>query len=309
MLRSLVGSEMCIRDRYQRRVRGTSIAAMQQDNSCPELRAQLQKLKAGTTPEAFQVAIKTLLTFARNVEAHPQDEKYRKIMVSNSAFQKRVTNHPGGLECVKAIGFVQNAEGDALVLTPNAEAWEVLVASTKELQAHQQSANSTAPLTQPTGGTQDLMASMQQMMGANPSLGNAMSNPEAMSGMAPMLQQIAQNPQLLQQAMSNPMLQQMASSNPMMAQIIQNPAMLQSMLSSPIAQQLLSDPSAMQAAMANPAGFMGNTPPAPAAAAPAPAPAAAPHAPAGMSEDEMLAQAIRESLENTPTLQDPPNNP
>ena len=33
------------------------------------------------------------------------DEKYRKLKVSNAAFQRRVSNVNGGLDMLKAIGF------------------------------------------------------------------------------------------------------------------------------------------------------------------------------------------------------------
>jgi len=292
-------------------------ACMEQPAGPSRLQAGLQKLRINVTPEAYAVALKTLLTFVKNVENHPQDDKYRKIQMSNTAFQKRLASHPGGLECVQAIGFAMNEEGDALVLTPTAKAWEQLVAAGRELEAAQQpSGNSSAPAAPPQGMAPDLMASMQQMMGGNPNLGNAMNNPAAMSQMAPMLQQVAQNPQLLQQALSNPMLQQMAASNPMMQQMLSNPAMLQSMLSSPMAQQLISNPAAMQQAMSA-QGFGGATHPGvggnlgqsgvggiPANPSNTPVASSVPEASTTeMTEEEMLAQAIQASLEQEPSTE------
>lgn len=304
---------------------------MEQSEGLVRLQSGLQKLRTNLTPDAFAVAVKTLLTFVKNVENHPQDEKYRKIQMSNSAFQKRLASHPGGLDCVQAIGFIMNEAGDALILTPNAKAWEQLVAAGRELEkAQQQGGNVSAPTApSPMGGMgaaggmdPNVMASMQQMLGGNPNLGDAVTNPAAMNQMAPMLQQIAQNPQLLQQAMSNPMLQQMAASNPMLQQVLSNPAMIQSMLSSPMAQQLLSNPAAMQQAMAgqglggmggmtggpsqgvggNPgamagAGGLPTNPHATSTAAPTSSTVNTTPTSDEMTEEEMLAQAIQASLE------------
>merc|ERR1711865_537423 len=142
-----------------------------------------------------------------------------------------------------------NEANDALVLTPNAEAWEKLVASVTELET--QLAQSQAPQAAPQTPFNPNAA-----MGAD-GVQQMMQNPNMMSQMGPMLQQVAQNPQLLQQAMQNPMLQQMAAGNPMLQQMMSNPAMLQNMLSNPMAQQFLQNPSAMQQAMQGGGGMGG----------------------------------------------------
>merc|ERR1719146_641668 len=56
------------------------------------------------------------------------------------------------------------------------------------------------------------------------------------------MQQMTQNPEMLQQIIqSNPMLQQMSQNNPMMAQMLSNPQMLQASM------QMMSNPQMMQA--------------------------------------------------------------
>merc|ERR1711865_1222106 len=266
-------------------------------SDCSELRAALDKLKASAA-DGYGVAIKTMLIFINNVKNHPQDEKFRKIQLSNKAFHTRVGSHVGGIDALLCIGFKMNETNDALVLTPNAEAWEMLVASAELLETETTSINSPQPAVplNTSGMPSDTAASMEQMM-SNPNLANMMNK------MAPMLQQVAQNPQLLQQALQNPMLQQMAASNPVMQQMMSNPAGLQSMLSSPMAQQFLQNPRAMQQMMQGAGGQPGMMP----AADPSAAPAAAPNgmqatelAPSGMSEEEMLAQAIQASLTQDP---------
>merc|ERR1719162_2680228 len=183
---------------------------------CSELRAALDKLKASAA-DGYGVAIKTMLIFINNVKNHPQDEKYRKIQLSNKAFHSRVGAHAGGIDCLLCVGFKMNETNDALVLTPNAEAWEKLVASVTELETQlaQSQAPQAAPQT-PFNPNAAMGADGVQQMMQNPNLANMMQNPNMMSQMGPMLQQVAQNPQLLQQAMQNPMLQQMAAGNPML---------------------------------------------------------------------------------------------
>ena len=116
---------------------------------------------------------------------------------------------------------------------------------------------------------------MQQMMD------NFASNPQALSRMAEM---VRNNPGLIQQA---------AASNPQMAQMLQaNPHMQQMM------EQMASDPAALSAALNNPLArsMMGAGVEDMGAGTAAAAPTPSEFAPQGMSEDEMLAEAIRRSM-------------
>lgn len=50
-------------------------------------------------------AVDTLITSLTKVLEHPEDERYRKVNISNKAFQERVASAPGGMEFMQAVGF------------------------------------------------------------------------------------------------------------------------------------------------------------------------------------------------------------
>ncbi len=50
------------------------------------------------------------------VTQNPGEEKFRKIKLSNAAFQQRVASLPASLEFLKHVGFVPDAEGAFLCL-------------------------------------------------------------------------------------------------------------------------------------------------------------------------------------------------
>lgn len=50
-------------------------------------------------------AVDTLILSLSKVLEHPQEERYRKVNISNRAFQERVASAPGGMEFMYAVGF------------------------------------------------------------------------------------------------------------------------------------------------------------------------------------------------------------
>lgn len=69
------------------------------------LLAALGRVKQGCSYAEFVTAVKTLLAFVGNCLANPSDQKYRRIKLSNPAYQSRLGCRAGGKECLAAIGF------------------------------------------------------------------------------------------------------------------------------------------------------------------------------------------------------------
>eukprot|EP00742_Colponemidia_sp_Colp-10_P001520 GILJ01001631.1.p1 GENE.GILJ01001631.1~~GILJ01001631.1.p1 ORF type:complete len:446 (+),score=90.43 GILJ01001631.1:48-1340(+) len=65
-------------------------------------------------PGVAKTALTTMRLYVKNVVDHPDEEKYRKIRVTNEAFQTRVGKVNGGIDFLKAVGFVE--DGDFLAL-------------------------------------------------------------------------------------------------------------------------------------------------------------------------------------------------
>ena len=51
------------------------------------------------------LAVDTLITSLKRAIEQPNNEKYRKVNISNKAFQERVASVPGGIEFLYAVGF------------------------------------------------------------------------------------------------------------------------------------------------------------------------------------------------------------
>ncbi|XP_022771479.1 UBX domain-containing protein 1-like isoform X2 [Durio zibethinus] len=60
-------------------------------------------------------AYQTLLIYVGNVARSPDEEKYRKIRLSNPKFQERVGNLKGGIEFLELCGFERSEGNDFLV--------------------------------------------------------------------------------------------------------------------------------------------------------------------------------------------------
>lgn len=82
--------------------------------------AALSALRGAVSEEDFRVAVRTLLTFVRNIADNPTDPKYRKVRTGNSAYQTRIARHGSlGTACMLAFGFealTENGES-TLVIT------------------------------------------------------------------------------------------------------------------------------------------------------------------------------------------------
>ncbi|XP_055813004.1 uncharacterized protein LOC129882646 isoform X4 [Solanum dulcamara] len=63
-----------------------------------------------------QRAYNTLLVYVRNIVSNPDDGKFRKIRLSNPAFQARVGIFKEGVQFLELCGFERVEEGDFLVL-------------------------------------------------------------------------------------------------------------------------------------------------------------------------------------------------
>lgn len=82
----------------------------------------LTTLKNNCSTTDFIVAVRTLLTFVRNVVDHPGEEKYRKVRTGNNTFQTRLASKTGGVDCMYAFGFEAKQESGENYLSLSAEA-------------------------------------------------------------------------------------------------------------------------------------------------------------------------------------------
>ena len=251
----------------------------------------LGELKESTASmDDFVTSVQTLLTFVGNVLAHPGEDKYRSVKMNNNTFNQRLGRHNGGVAAMEAFGFKRVAGAEPMLVISKAAAKHDGLPAMKVLleravparPAAVPSASSVAPpLVNPfaalggMGGMPPMNPQMMQQM-----MDTFASNPQALSQMAEM---VRNNPGLIQQA---------AASNPQMAQMFQaNPHMQQMM------EQMASNPAALSAALNNPfaRSMMGAGVEGMGAGTAAAAPLPPEFAPRGMSEDEMLAEAIRRS--------------
>ncbi|XP_016447274.1 uncharacterized protein LOC107772290 [Nicotiana tabacum] len=77
----------------------------------------------------------TLLTYAKNVATNPDEEKYRKIRLSNAAFQERVGKLRGGIEFLELCGFEKIEGGEFLYLPREKVDMDVLYSAGHELNS------------------------------------------------------------------------------------------------------------------------------------------------------------------------------
>ncbi|KAJ4723211.1 UBX domain-containing protein 1 [Melia azedarach] len=83
------------------------------------MRECLRSLKQNHKDDDAKVkrAFQTLLTYIGNVVKNPNEEKFRKIRLSNQTFQDRVGSLKGGLEFLELCGF-EKTEGDEFLFLP-----------------------------------------------------------------------------------------------------------------------------------------------------------------------------------------------
>lgn len=269
----------------------------------------LARLKQNNPLSVYSTAVGTLEKILTNIANNPMEEKYRRVKKNNAAFGKRLGKLVGGHDCMLATGFVvEHQSGEEVYqLHASAEKWNAL------LQAK-------AAVSQALAG-----AKVEQEQARRPPMagfGAAPSNPMAAGmgggGFAPpnmndpnmqnMMSQMMSNPEALQQALQNPMVQEMMRNDPnvspMMRQYMEtmanNPAMLQQL------SQRMQDPAVraqLQRAMQQQGGMpgMGGMP---SGASQQPASSQQPARPPppqndhGQTEEEMIAEAIRRSLQD-----------
>uniref|UniRef100_A0A0D6R2D7 UBA domain-containing protein n=1 Tax=Araucaria cunninghamii TaxID=56994 RepID=A0A0D6R2D7_ARACU len=83
-----------------------------------QMRNCLRSLKQNHKDDDAKVkrAFQTLLTYVGNVAKNPDEEKYRKIRLTNPSFQERVGSLKGGVEFLELCGFSKDETGDFLFL-------------------------------------------------------------------------------------------------------------------------------------------------------------------------------------------------
>ncbi|GLT28858.1 hypothetical protein SLA2020_037620 [Shorea laevis] len=84
-----------------------------------QMRECLRSLKQSHKDEDAKVkrAFQTLLTYIGNVAKNPDEEKFRKIRLTNQTFQDRVGSLTGGIEFFELCGF-EKIEGDEFLFLP-----------------------------------------------------------------------------------------------------------------------------------------------------------------------------------------------
>lgn len=80
---------------------------------------EMEKIKEEENAEDFLAMSRTILTYMRNIALHPEEQKYRRIRLSNKHFLARLGSKPRGLNCMKIIGFEEITE-------ENDEKWLVM---------------------------------------------------------------------------------------------------------------------------------------------------------------------------------------
>lgn len=102
-----------------------------------QMRECLRILKQNHKDDEAKVktAFNTLLTFAKNVATNPNEEKFRKIRLSNPAIQERVGKLKGGVEFLELLGFEKIEGGEFLFLQRDKVDMAVLHSAGAELNS------------------------------------------------------------------------------------------------------------------------------------------------------------------------------
>lgn len=219
----------------------------------------LNNLRAHCSTEDFIVAVRTLLTFVRNVTDHPTESRYRRVRTGNNAYQSRVARHGTyGTECMHAFGFEsRNEDGEHyLVLSEPAACNPDLRKVKSQLEAAMQAAGfaSTETNTSNSGSGGDSAAATHvgggeygsrqgtgfaPGMGNFPGVGGAPGGAE-MFGMPPM------DPSHMQELMTDPAFQEIAQEFATNAEFVDFTRRVQMAMQS-------GDPSAMMQLVSDPA--------------------------------------------------------
>ncbi|OIW17990.1 hypothetical protein TanjilG_31363 [Lupinus angustifolius] len=102
-----------------------------------QMRECLRSLKQNHKEDDARVkrAFQTLLTYVGNVARNPDEEKFRKIRLTNQSFQERVGALKGGIEFLEICGFEKIDGGEFLFLPRNKVDIAVLNSSGSELDS------------------------------------------------------------------------------------------------------------------------------------------------------------------------------
>ncbi|KAG4999888.1 hypothetical protein AAZX31_08G109400 [Glycine max] len=102
-----------------------------------QMRECLRSLKQNHKEDDARVkrAFQTLLTYVGNVARNPDEEKFRKIRLSNQSFQDRVGSLRGGIEFLENCGFEKIDGGEFLFLPRDKIEMAVLNSAGSELDS------------------------------------------------------------------------------------------------------------------------------------------------------------------------------
>ncbi|RDX70829.1 UBX domain-containing protein 1, partial [Mucuna pruriens] len=102
-----------------------------------QMRECLRSLKQNHKEDDARVkrAFQTLLTYVGNVARNPDEEKFRKIRLSNQSFQERVGSLKGGIEFLEICGFEKIDGGEFLFLPRDKVEVAVLNSAGSELDS------------------------------------------------------------------------------------------------------------------------------------------------------------------------------
>ncbi|KAK7359270.1 hypothetical protein VNO77_01223 [Canavalia gladiata] len=102
-----------------------------------QMRECLRSLKQNHKEDDAKIkrAFQTLLTYVGNVARNPDEEKFRKIRLSNQSFQERVGSLKGGIEFLEICGFEKLGGGEFLFLPRDKVEMAVLNSAGSELDS------------------------------------------------------------------------------------------------------------------------------------------------------------------------------
>lgn len=102
-----------------------------------QMRECLRSLKQNHKEDDARVkrAFQTLLTYVGNVARNPNEEKFRKIRLTNQSFQERVGSLKGGIEFLEICGFEKIDGGEFLFLPRDKVDMAVLNSAGSELDS------------------------------------------------------------------------------------------------------------------------------------------------------------------------------
>nr|XP_023886140.1 uncharacterized protein LOC111998266 [Quercus suber] len=102
-----------------------------------QLRECLRSLKRNHQNDGAKVrrAFETLLIYVGNITKNPDEEKFRKIRLTNPLFQDRVGNLRGGMEFLELCGFERTEGDESLYLPDDKVDMEILNTAGSELKS------------------------------------------------------------------------------------------------------------------------------------------------------------------------------